>query len=88
MKLDTYESLVVSGRYLTVPAGHDPLALPLPDERALQQITLVRGGYALAADGNATSPLVTYVLNQIEAAGYAIHSFGLALFEARSDDAA
>jgi hypothetical protein len=74
--LDTYESVVASGRYLTVPAGRDPDRVKLPRDREWAHLKLVRGGYLLH-ERVAQSDLGARIRSEIEARGYAIHEVDL-----------
>ena len=81
--LDTYESAVHSGRYLTVPAGRDPDRLRLPPGRDWEHLNLVRSGYLLDARV-ADSDLGRSIQRDLESRGYAIHEIDLAAFQPRS----
>lgn len=80
LTLDTYESLVHSGRYVTVPAGRDPDRTGLPPGREWDNLTLVRGGYLLRANV-AESEEGRRIQRDIAARGYAIHEIDLTAYE-------
>jgi hypothetical protein len=74
--LDTYESMVASGRFLTVPAGRDPERLGLPPGREWNRLSLVRGGYLLGA-AVAESDVGLNIRREIQSRGFAIHEIDL-----------
>ena len=78
--LDTYESMVLSGRYLTVPAGRDPDRLRLPPGREWDNLALVHGGY-LMGQAVADSEVGQRIQRDIEARGYAIHEIDITAYE-------
>jgi hypothetical protein len=78
--LDTYESSVASGRFVTVPAGRDPDRLRLPGGREWDQLRLVRSGYLLDPTV-AESEIGRRITRDIESRGYAIHEIDLTAFE-------
>lgn len=80
LTLDTYESRVQSGRYLTVPAGRDPDRLRLPPGREWDQLALVHGGYLMRA-AVAESEFGQRIQRDIEARGYAIHEIDITAYE-------
>lgn len=75
--LDTYESSVASGKFVTVPAGRDPERLRLPGGREWDQLRLVRSGYLLDA-AVAESEIGRRIKREIESCGYAFHEIDLA----------
>ncbi len=86
MKFDTYESLVDSGRFVTVPTGKDVATIGLPDDRAFVHLKCVRLGYVFPKHCLEHS-FCRSVMQQIEARGYAIHGFDLAIYERGERDA-
>ena len=80
MTLDTYESMVASGRFLTVPAGRDPERLRLPPDREWSHLALVRGGYLLG-EKVAESDVGVRIRHEIQARGFAIHEIDITAFE-------
>ncbi|HZZ93909.1 MAG TPA: hypothetical protein VFE23_15215 [Usitatibacter sp.] len=80
LTLDTYESMVASGHFLTVPAGRDPERLKLPPGREWDNLSLVRGGYLLR-ESVADSDIGRKLQREIEARGYAIHEIDLTAYE-------
>jgi hypothetical protein len=78
--LDTYESMVASGRFVTVPAGRDPEGLRLPPGREWGHLALVRGGYLLG-DKVAESEVGRRIRREIETRGYAIHEIDITAYE-------
>ena len=80
LTLDTYESMVQSGRYLTVPAGREPDRLRLPPGREWDNLALVHGGY-LMREAVAESDVGRGIQRDIEARGYAIHEIDITAYE-------
>jgi len=80
LTLDTYESMVQSGRYLTVPAGRDPDRMGLPPGREWDNVALVHGGY-LMRETVAESEVGKRIQRDIEARGYAIHEIDITAYE-------
>ena len=80
MKLDTYESMVTSGRFVTLPSGCDPQSAGLPNERAYWNLCLVRRAYLLP-EVAVDSTLAHTIESQISVRGFALHGFDLALYE-------
>jgi len=80
LTLDTYESMVASGRFLTVPAGRDPERLRLPPGREWHHLALVRGGYLLG-DTVAESDVGLHIRREIQARGFAIHEIDITAYE-------
>jgi hypothetical protein len=78
--LDTYESAVAAGRFLTVPAGRDPDRLRLPAGSEFGRLTLVRSGYLLD-QAVADSEMGRRITRELEASGYAIHEIDLTAYE-------
>jgi hypothetical protein len=81
--LDIYESMLASGRFLTVPAGRDPEGLSLPPGREWNRLALVRGGYLLGA-AVAESYVGLHIRREIQARGFAIHEIDITAHEPRS----
>jgi hypothetical protein len=80
--LDTYESMVASGRFLTVPAGRDPEGLRLPPDRDWNRLALVRGGYLLG-ESAAETDVGRHIRREIHARGFAIHEIDITSHEPR-----
>ena len=80
LTLDTYESMVQSGRYLTVPAGREPDRLRLPPGREWDNLALRHGGY-LMREAVAESEVGRRIQREIEARGYAIHEIDITAYE-------
>jgi hypothetical protein len=80
LTLDTYESMVQSGRFLTVPAGRDPDRLPLSPGREWHNLALRHGGY-LMREAVAESDVGRRIQRDIEACGYSIHEIDITAYE-------
>ena len=78
--LDTYESALAAGRFLTVPAGRDPDRLRLPPDSEFGRLTLVRSGYLLG-EAVAESEVGRRIQRDLESRGYAIHEIDLTACE-------
>jgi hypothetical protein len=71
MTLDTYESAVESGRFLTVLAGTNPDLLPLPGDKAYRHLQLVARAYAVNVP--AAPVHVRRILGHLTLQGFALH---------------
>jgi hypothetical protein len=80
MYLDTYESLVVSGCYVTVAAGEDPDGLRLPDERELRHLSLVREHHELSPRAM-ESPHGRKIVDDLKRQGFAVHEIDISRLE-------
>lgn len=80
MRLDTYESAIVSGKFITAPSGTDMSLLSLPAGRVYLHLNLVRRGGTFRENAFDRHQFAQGVMAQIAASGFALHGLDLALF--------
>jgi hypothetical protein len=72
MLVDTYESLVNPGHFVSVRSGAEPAHLPLPSDPTYRQLALVLEAYEVDASCGAET-LDGSIRMQILERGYALH---------------
>jgi hypothetical protein len=74
MNLDTYQSAVVSGMFVTLPSAEAVATIAIVDQLSVLRLNPVRCSYRFP-DWSQESPFVEFVLSEIAERGFALHRF-------------